>query len=57
MRQTNFDREFDQMTTRVDRTFNLAMGGMIVMGLASLAASAAVIYLLYAAAQWLMANA
>jgi uncharacterized membrane protein YcjF (UPF0283 family) len=44
MKQTSFDQMF-------------AMCGMIVLGLASLAASAAIIYLLYAAAQWLMANA
>lgn len=53
MEDMNFDREFDAMTTRVSRTFNLMMPVVIVT---SVATSAAVIYLIYAAAKWLMAN-
>lgn len=46
----------DGIETQVNRVFNVTMIMMIVMGILSLAASAGVIYLLWAAAQWLIAN-
>ncbi|MCV0439872.1 MAG: hypothetical protein K5880_14830 [Hydrogenophaga sp.] len=53
----SFDRNFDRIGRQVDSTFRFAKFFAVGAILINLALAGGLIYLLYAAAQWLMANA